>query len=259
MTVPSQYQISYTAVSRGQHKLHVQVREREIRGSPFTITVYPDPTQLPTVRTVTGLKGPYGIAINSYGEAVVSECLGHRVSIIDMRGQTIQTFGSLGDGPHHMDSPAGIAIDKMDNIYVSSEHKLQKFTSSGKLIKCVGQRGRKAGEFDNPRGVTLYNNQLYVCDRNNNRIQVFDLDLNFVGFINFQFNRPVDIKFDTTGNMYVADCGNNKVQVMNLSDNLIRSLDQEGEGRLNGPTGLHIADRFVYVSDVTNNCIAVYI
>ena len=60
---------------------------------------------------------------------------------------------------------------------MSSEHKLQKFTSSGVLIKCVGRRGGKEGEFDVPRGVTLYDNRVYVCDCNNHRIQVFDLDL----------------------------------------------------------------------------------
>ena len=48
---------------------------------------------------------------------------------------------------------------------MSSEHKLQKFTGRGELIKCVGQRGSKEGEFDDPRGVTLYDNQVYVCDR----------------------------------------------------------------------------------------------
>ena len=132
------------------------------------------------MRTVTGLNAPYGIAFNSRGEAVISEYLGHRVSIFDKRGQKIRTFGSRGDSPHQMKYPRGIAIDGIDNIYVSSEHKLQKFTSSGELIKCVGQEGRKEGEFDAPREVTLYNNQVYVCDRNNHRIQVFDLDLNFV-------------------------------------------------------------------------------
>ena len=107
-----------------------------------------------------------------------------------------------------MKLPAGIAIDGTDNIYVSSQHKLQKFTSSGELIKCVGQKGRKEGEFDDPRGVTLYNNQAYVCDRNNHHIQVFDLDLNFVRSIGShgtgrgEFEAPDDVKFDTAGNMY---------------------------------------------------------
>ena len=216
------------------------------------------------MRTVTGLTWPYGIAFNSRGEAVISECGGHRVSIFDKRGQKIRTFGSRGDSPHQMKGPKGIAIDGTDNIYVSSDHKLQKFTSSGELIKCVGREGRKEGEFDTPRGVTLYNNQVYVCDRNNHRIQVFDLDLNFVRSIGShgtgrgEFHGPYDVKFDTAGNMYVAEFGNKRVQVMDISGHFIRSFGQEGEGKLVRPSALHIADKFVYVSDLSSNCIVVY-
>ena len=216
------------------------------------------------MRTVTGLTNPYGIAFNSRGEAVISEWGGHRVSIFNKRGQKIRTFGSRGDSPHQMIAPRCIAIDGIDNIYVSSEHKLQKFTSSGELIKCVSQKGRKEGEFDVPRGVTLYNNQVYVCDRNNDRIQVFDLDLNFVQSIGScgtgrgEFDAPYDVKFDTAGNMYVAELGNERVQVMDISGHFIRSFGQEGEGKLGWPSALHIADKFVYVSDVSSNCIVVY-
>ena len=232
-----------------------------------TITVYPDPTQLHyPVKTVTGLSYPYGIAININGEMVVSEWSGHRVSIFDKRGQKIRTFGSRGDSPHQMIAPAGIAIDGMDNIYVSSRHKLQKFTSSGEMIKCVGQEGMEVGEFDDPRGVTLYNNQVYVCDRNNNRIQVFDLDLNskFVRSIGSygkrsgQFHAPLDVKFDTAGNMYVADWGNRRLQVIDSSGDCIQSITPEGKGDLGGPSALHIADNYLYVSDFNNDCIKVY-
>ena len=216
------------------------------------------------MRTVTGLTNPYGIAFNSRGEAVISELYGHRVSIFDKRGQKILTFGSCGDSPHQMKGPKGIAIDGTDNIYVSSQDKLQKFTSSGELIKCVGREGRKEGEFDYPHGVTLYNNQVYVCDDNNHRIQVFDLDLNFVRSIGSrgtgrgEFDAPFDVKFDTAGNMYVAEYGNKRVQVMDISGHFIRSFGQEGEGKLGGPSALHIADKFVYVSDFSSHCIVVY-
>ena len=212
MTTPSQYKVSYTAVSRGQHKLHVQVNDREINGSPFTITVYLDPTQLGRpVRIVTDLNRPYGIAYNSRGEMIVSEFGDHRVSIIDNRGKKIRTFGSRGDSPDQMIYPQGIVIDDIDNIYVSSEHKLQKFTSNCELIKCAGQKGGKEGEFNVPRGVTLHDNQVYVCDSYNHRIQVFDLNLNFVRSIasrgkgRGEFNEPYDVKLDTAGNIYVAD------------------------------------------------------
>ena len=265
MTSPSQYKVSYTPVSRGQHKLHVQVNDREINGSPFTVTVYPDPRQLGhPVRTVTSLDRPYGIAFNSHQEMIVSERLGHRLSIFDIRGQKIRTFGSRGDSPDQMIRPAGIATDDTENIYVSSEHKLQKFTSSGELIKCVGRSGSKEGEFNGPCGVTLYDNQVYVCDRNNHRIQVFDLDLNFVRSIGSrgegrgEFGAPHDVQFDTAGNMHVAEWGNERVQVMDTSCQFIRSFGQEGEGKLHRSSGLHIADKYVYVSDYIGHCIVVY-
>ena len=265
MISPSRYKVSYTAVRRGQHKLHVRVNGNEINGSPFTVTVYPDPTQLGSpVRVVTDLNKPYGIAVNSRGEMVVTEWSGHRVSVFDVRGQRVRTFGSHGDRPEHMRYPAGIAVDDVDNIYVTSKHKLQKFTSSGELIKCVGRRGSKEGEFADPRGVTIHSNQVYVCDRDNHRIQVFDLDLNFIQSIGShgkgrgEFNQPYDVAFDTAGNMYVAKWGNERVQVMDSSGQFIRAFGQEGEGKLSRPTALHIADKYVYVSDFSQHRIVVY-
>ena len=65
------------------------------------------------------------------------------------------------------------------------------------------------GEFNDPRGLTLRDNLVYVCDSDNNRIQVFDLDLNFVRSIGSrgsgrgEFDRPFDVKFDTAGNSFV--------------------------------------------------------
>ena len=226
------------------------------------MTVYPDPAQLGhPVRTVTGLVHPYGIAFNSHQEMIVSEFAGHRLSIFYIRGQKIRTFGSCGDSPDQMKYPKGVATDDTDNIYVSSEHKLQKFTSSGELIKCIGRKGSKEGEFNDPRGVTLYDNQVHVCDSDNHRIEVFDLDLNFVRSIGSrgkgrgEFGVPQDVQFDTAGNMYVAELGNGRVQVMDTSGQFIRSFGQEGEGV---PSGLYIVDKYVYVSDCSGGCIAVY-
>ena len=262
VATPSRYEVTYTPVSRGRHKLHVQVNDKEINGSPFTVTVYPDPKRLGhPVRTVTGLVGPCGIAFNNREEMIVSEMGAHRLSILDTRGQKIRTLGSRGDSPHQMKYPRGIATDDSGNIYVSSLHKLQKFTSTGELIKCVGRKGGKEGEFDDPRGLTLRDNLVYVCDCNNHRIQVFDLDLNFVRSIGShgsgrgEFYAPSDVKFDTAGNMYVADWANGRVQVIDSSGRFLREF---GRGKLSVPSGLLIADKYVYVSDISGDCIVVY-
>ena len=87
------------------------------------------------MRVVTGMNEPYGITFNSHGEMMVSENSADKVSVFDNREQRVQTFGSKGDKPEHMDHPVGIAIDGMDNIYVRNFYKLQKFTSRGELNK----------------------------------------------------------------------------------------------------------------------------
>ena len=263
---PSQHKISFTAVTRGQHKLHIQHNDSEINGSPFTITVYPDPTRLGTpVRVVTKLDRPRGIAINSHGEMIVSAFWAKRVSVLDSTGKVIRRFGSPGDRPEHMEYPAGVAVDRDDNVYVASDHKLQKFSRDGHLIKTVGQKGNKEGELRAPRGVRLHNSHVYVCDQGNHRIQVFDCELNFIRTIGSrgsgrgEFNEPYDLDFDAEGNAYIADNGNYRIQVLDTSGQFIRQFGhEEGEERLKEPTAVHIIGQFVYVSDADHHRIAVY-
>ena len=265
MRSPSQYDVSYTALSRGQHKLHVRLNSSVVSGSPFNITVYPDPFQLsPPVRVATGLRDPWGIAINSHGEMVVSNFTSGTVSLLD-RGGKIQTYGSKGDRPDQMRCPAGVAVDSHDNVYVASQHKLQKFSRDGHLIKCVGQQGSKDGEFSRPGGVRLHHGHVYVCDRANNRIQVFDTDLNFIQTIGSpgsgrgQFNEPYDLDFDSEGKAYITDNENHWIQVIDTSGQFVRQFGQEeGEGKLKEPTAVHVMGQFVYVSDQGHGRIAVY-
>ena len=204
------------------------------------------------MRTVTDLNRPYGITFNSHNQMIVNEYLGQRVSI---RGQKTQ-YLSISD-----DHPRGIATDDNDYIYVSSHYKLWKFNPNGKLIR---QKGGIKGEFADPHGIALYDNQLYVCDSSNHRIQVLDLDLNFVRPIGShgkgrgEFDLPWDVKFDTAGNMYVAEWGNGRVQVLDTSGQFIRTIGEERVGKLSQPSSLHIADKFVYVSDWDDYCIIVY-
>ena len=114
--------------------------------------------------------------------------------------------------------------------------------------------GSQKGEFNFPRGIKLYKKQVYFCDSKNYRIQVFDLDLNFVRCIDTHsfIDTAYDIEFDTAGNMYVADNGNKRVLVMNSTGRFVRTF---GEGNLVGPSSLHIADKYMYVCDYSNRVV----
>ena len=58
--------------------------------------------------------------------------------------------------------------------------------------------------------------------------------------------------------MYVAEWGNKRVQVLDTSGKFILAFGQEGKGKLRAPSGLHIVDKYVYVSDHFDHCIVVY-
>ena len=186
------------------------------------------------------------------GKIVITEYSSHCVSTLEIHGQKCERFVISGDMRGIMKNPAGIAVDEEGNIYVSCPDKLLKFNSNHKLVKCV------QGELDDPRGMAIYQDQLYVSDRKNNCIQVFDLNLNHIPSIGScggkWFDEPFDVTFDADGNMYVAEYVNNRVQVLN------RRGDSRmiGEGEIGSPSGLHVARGKLFVCDYKDDRIVVY-
>ena len=180
---------------------------------------------------------------------IVSEWGINRVSVLDENGTKLHSFRSEG-----MICPSGVAVDDDDNIYVTSNHKLQKFTSRGDLIKCISNEDR-SGDFESPRGLIVHDGRLYVTDRSRRYIQVYNLNLKFDGLIRREFRSPFDVKFDDAGNMYVAEFDKKRVQVLDTNGQCIREIGQVAGGL---PTGLHVHCGKVYVSDFANDRIVEY-
>ena len=87
----------------------------------------------------------------------------------------LRTFGRRGSGPGELSKPWGICVDH-DFVYVveNGNHRVSVFYISGEFITTFGRCGRGEGELSHPRGITIdQDGFLYVCDSNNNRIQVF--------------------------------------------------------------------------------------
>lgn len=84
-----------------------------------------------------------------------------------------------------------------------------------------GTKGTADGQFQGPFGLSIdSNDNIYVTDKNNNRIQIFTSDGQFItkfgvkGTGNGQFMGPeaVGVGKDS-GSVYVADTGNNRIQL----------------------------------------------
>jgi len=84
--------------------------------------------------------------------------------------------------------PTDVTWDQEGNIFVADGYdnsRVAKFTKDGAFVKSIGSRGPAAGQFNTPHTIASdAKGNIYVGDRGNQRIQVFDPDLNPVRIIN---------------------------------------------------------------------------
>ena len=142
--------------------------------------------------------------------------VGHLVYKFNPDGKLLMTLGKVGGGadPDYFYQPNAVFVAPNGDIYVSEGHasgananaRILKFSKDGKLIRSFGKKGTGHGEFDQPHALAMDSKgRLFVADRSNNRIQIFDQDFNFIDEWS-QFSRPSGIFIDTrTDTIYVAD------------------------------------------------------
>ena len=235
-----QYEISYQATCRGsRHQLHIKVEGKHIKGSPFPVTVKLPVHKLGTpIKTISGVKYPWGVAFNQRGEIIVAESSAH-ISLFSPTGEKLRSFGSNGSEHGQFDYPRGVAIDDDGNILVVDQynHRIQKFTPDGKFIVSVGKKGSDPLEFSNPMGIAIHplNKRVYIVEHSNHRIQILNPDLTFSSIFgskgsgNRHFNTPRDVAFDSTGNVYVADFNNHRIQVFTSEGQFEDVSKREGQ------------------------------
>jgi DNA-binding beta-propeller fold protein YncE len=62
-----------------------------------------------------------------------------------------------------------------------NSHQIIKFDENGEFIKVLGARGSEAGQFYRPHGIVFdANNNMYITDMRNSKVQVLDKEFNSV-------------------------------------------------------------------------------
>jgi hypothetical protein len=160
---------------------------------------------------------PHGLFAAPDGTIWVTDGRNHTVMQFAPDGQVLRTLGKVGvagSGPDTFNSPSDVLVTVNGDIFVADGHgdypvpktndRMVKFSKEGKFIKAWGHHGSAPGEFDVPHGLAMDTaGRLFVADRANNRIQIFDQDGNFLTEWK-QFGRPSGI-YIRNDVIYVAD------------------------------------------------------
>ena len=104
--------------------------------------------------------------------------------------------------------PSELVPDAAGDLYVSDGYRnarVHRFTPDGHLKFSWGEPGKTApGHFHLPHSLLVYEGLVYVCDRENHRIQVFNTDGQFVSMWT-DVQQPMDISVDKEGIFYVSE------------------------------------------------------
>ena len=202
-----------------------------------------------------GIYWPLGICFrNDYIFIANGEC----IEKFDADGNYIKSYNFSCEYPSSY--LYDVAIDSNSNYIVSyfQNNIVRKYDSQGNLIFTLGTQSHydegsnDDGKFWSPRGVAVDSqDNIYICDAFNYRVQKFDSDGNFLlkfgskGSGNGQFNMPWDVCIDNKDNLYISDLLNNRIQVFSSSGNFIRSIGTQGSGngQFNMPMAIDIFER----------------
>jgi sugar lactone lactonase YvrE len=173
---------------------------------------------------------PRAMAMSLDGSIYVADSRNNRIQHIAANGTVLQvwgTFGSIQQGnadPGTFNEPWGVAVGPDSSVYVADtwNYRIQKFTNDGVFLNMWNTYGDISSPtgFYGPRGVVVNaDGQVFVTDTGNKYVVIFDADGKYLGqfggsgFDLGQFDEPVGLSFDSTGNLYVADTWNQRVQV----------------------------------------------
>jgi DNA-binding beta-propeller fold protein YncE len=206
-----------------------------------------------------------GVDLDSHGNIYVFQRDPARpIVVFDTKGAFLRTWGQglFTTGTHFL------RVDRDDNVWVTDKilQQVFKFTSGGRLLMTLGQRG-VAGDntttdrFNAPADIALAENgDIFLADgeSSSTRVLKFSKSGAFIrmwgtpGTGPGQFNTPHSIAIDARGRLYVADRANNRVQVFDEDGAFVREFTNVGT-----PWGLFITpDGLLYVVDGTEkNCL----
>jgi DNA-binding beta-propeller fold protein YncE len=205
------------------------------------------------------LKTPHGLRIDPDGNVWVTDIGNHLVMKFDAEGKLLMTLGKKGEagaGADRFDRPTDVAVAPTGEFYITDGYgnsRVLKFSREGQLLKQWGKRGKGEGEFNIPHAICLdTKGRVYVGDRENNRVQLFDAEGKFLAVWN-ESGAPYGL-FLAGDRLFVADGPANWVKVLGPEGKAIGRWGEKGSGagQFQSPHMLCVDSKgHVYVTEIT--------
>ena len=220
--------------------------------------------------TSAQLSNPQDVALDAAGNLYIADVNNNRIRKVDSSGNISTVAGggsSLGDGgaatAAQLGAPRSVALDGAGNLYIAdwSDHRIRKVDSSGNIstVAGTGTQGfsgdgaaATAAQLNSPWDVAVDGSgNLYIADRNNNRIRKVNSAGNIstvagtgtAGFsgdgaaaVAAQLQSPQGVALDGAGNLYIADAGNHRIRKVDSSGN-ISTVAGNGTASFGGDSG----------------------
>lgn len=168
---------------------------------------------------VADARGPRDQEVEQYPDAAG---LGHQVIKFSPEGEVLMVIGTpgeAGDPPNRLTEPNDVLVAPDGSIFIAEAHNAQfmdqdgpdaigrisKWSPDGELITTFGSWGYEDGQFRGPHALAMDSRgRLFVADRGNRRIQIFDQDGNHLDTW-YQFSRISGLFIDDDDVLYAID------------------------------------------------------
>jgi DNA-binding beta-propeller fold protein YncE len=155
----------------------------------------------------------------------------HVVLKLSPEGRVLLALGRMrmpGDDVLHFNQPTDVAFDRDGNLYVTDgegNSRVLKFDKYGNVLLGWGMKGSGPGQFDLPHSIAIDGDLVYVGDRENARIQVFDRDGRFLR--EWKLGHPFGLCIARDHSIYMCDA---------IAGHILK-IDREGKivGVIAGP------------------------
>ena len=197
--------------------------------------------------TTAGFAYPVGVDFDTSGNVFVVDGGNEQISKFDSSGNFISQFLALpssGQGNYEAIGIWGIAVDSDNDVYIVDRynHRVSHYDSSGTYIDSLGVPSTVGGSsnalLNNPTGVAVdSDNNVYVADMNNSRVQKFDSSGTYVTSTPTSGNNYNDLDVDPSYNIHVVSDERN-AEIYGQIGTTINAL---AGGPPDAPTGLTVS------------------